>query len=996
MDTSLWRTTSILILMALMVCCEARSESPAPALDKGPEMIRTLAEGLRSKDTTVRYRSSLALGKIGAPAAPALIEALRDSDYQARIAAANAIRDMGSAGAPAVPALAENLSYSADRELGYPPKEPSLYAGSPSIQVRWCAVAALGHIGPKALPAVPALLEMLRGAHESGLAAPKSDDAYGQKHWRVFELRGAAAWVIQKLGPAAARQYPEVIPALAAALEDPKRMVRLNAAAALRAVGPAAKTAAPQLLAALRHEDPYTRIYAALAFTAMGKDAAPYAPQLIECHDSIQLDSLSRRRIGQAISAITGKRPRPKPEPTPPAAGERWAALDRSDFFLVVQPFQDSSLLIDPDKLVEAFVSSRMGNAMTYWADHTWYNTPPPKADQLRQWGMAIVSYFFTEDIFNPKLQRDWGFATVDDYNMAMTEQILETGRVLGRSRSFWAVGHEQMDNVGAWDIQADGSRRDPGFKTKRDGYDFYRKWLTTSIRKRHWMEYGNTRPGKFFDGWDTGAPVTWEFVAAHKVNTSPVTMVSGGVSPTLAHASFDILPQIGMYWWECQIDGASLQVGSAYTRGASRQYGKKWLLDASPWSPVNGGPGWGYLDGKWTGGVTDEMQLRTWLYGYLSGAHAVLEESSGATHFRIEPYPNGPSDRPIMTTTGRAGQQAARFCFELCPDRGEPYNPAAVLLEQENGFEPRPHTNFRRKGAWGFMCMGEGEYEIEKFWRGAFPGHSSFPERSKADASDPCAIEPLILTESAFGDCFDVITDRASEATMARYPRLMTLGGIVVGRELLLRLRSYVAGGGELLINAAHLGADGGALSGVAFGDWVADQDPASGLPIAVRQVNPTTAKVLRRTAAGRPLITVNGVGNGKVYLVTARHNLSGEQINGDSQWLPVVSDFLRRWLRPVWPASVSTHSGHSPQVLLNKLADGWLVTIGNHWTSDWDGSVRLDMPGRGSVSVTEVWTQSPVRCEKGTRAVRFQASAPPYSFHVYRVRTAAGVKGL
>jgi HEAT repeat protein len=990
MDGSVLRVTGILVLTAAVAFCHRQPPNAAAAAEAGPEMIRTLADGLRSDDATVRYRSSLALAKIGAAAVPALIEALHDPDWQARIAAANAVRDMKGAGAPAVSALAENLSYSADRELGYPPKEPSLYAGSPSLQVRWCAVAALGHIGPAALAAVPALLEMLRGAHENGLAGPRPDDAYGQRHWRAFELRGAAAWVIQKLGPTAAQQYPDVIAALGAALQDPKRMVRLNAAATLRAMGPAAKKAEPELLAALRHEDPYTRTYAALAFTAMGKDAAPHIPELIECCNSIRLDSLSRRRIAQVILAISGKRPRPKPEPTP-TPEERWAALDRSDFFLVVQPFQASSLLIDPDKLIEAFVTSRMGNAITCWPDHTWYNTPAPTADQLKRWGMAMVWYFFTEDIFNSKLQRDWGFATVDDYNMAMTEQILETGRVLGRNRSFWAVGHEQMDNVGAWDTQADGSRKDPGFKTKQDGYDFYRKWLTTGIRKRHWMEYGNTRPGKFFDGWDTGAKETWEFLADHKVDTSPVTMVSGGVSPALAHASFDILPQIGMYWWECQIDGASLQVGSAYTRGASRQFGKKWLLDASSWSPVHGSPGWGYLEGKWTGGVTDEMQLRTWLYGYLSGAHTVLEESSGSTHFRIEPYPNGPSDRPVMTSTGRTAQRAARFCYKLCPDRGEPYNPAAVLLEQENGFEPRPHTNFRRQGAWGFMPMGEGEYEIEKFWQVAFPGHSSFPDRSKVDASDPCAVEPLILTESAFGDCFDVLTDQASQATMTRYPRLVTLGGIVIGQRLLQRLRNYVAGGGELLVNAAHLSGDASELAGVTLGDWIADQDPISGLPIRVREANPTTAKVLMTTAAGRPLIIVNWVGKGKVWLVTARHNLSGEQINRDSQWLPVVSNFLQRWLRRVWPASVTTRSGHSPQVLLNKLADGWLVTIGNHWTSEWRGVVRLDMPGGRPVSVTDIWRQSPIRCETGTRAITFPASARPYSFSVYRVGTAA-----
>jgi len=223
----------------------------------------------------------------------------------------------------------------------------------------------------------------------------------------------------------------------------------------------------------------------------------------------------------------------------------------------------------------------------------------------------------------------------------------------LGKDRAIWAVGHEQFDNIHGWSVQSDCSTRRPQFRTRRDGYEFYRRWLTTN-HSQHWMEYGSTRPGRLFDGWNTAARATYGFIAQHRPDTRPVTLTAGGVCRMLGHAAFDILPQAGMYWWESQIEGTSQQSRAAYLRGAARQYGRKWLFDASPWSTVHGGPGWGYVNGKWSGGVTDETQPRSWIYGYLAGADAVLQESSGGTHFRIDPHPDGPPDKPIITSTGK------------------------------------------------------------------------------------------------------------------------------------------------------------------------------------------------------------------------------------------------------------------------------------------------------------------------------------------------------
>ena len=966
-----------LLLAVLLLVAVARLAVGAENETPSPEVLSKLAQDLRSKDRNVRYKATLALARVGEAALPTVTAALRDPMPEARMAAADAIRSPRHVTAETVTALTENLSYGPDTgPAGW-------YGGTPSMNVRWTAVAALGRIGDEALPAVAALVAMLRGEHEQDLAGPKPDDVNGQRHWRAYELRGAGAWVLQKLGPAAAKQDPQVIPALAAALADPQRMVRVNAAAALRAMGPKAKPAVPALLAALKHEDQITRVYGALAFTALGREGAKYVPELLACHNSIRLDELSRKRIREAIFSVSGRRPKLEPDAAVKLPGQHWAALDRKDFLLAVQPFAPSVNQIDAVKLRQAFLDARMGNAFTFWPDHAWYNLAPPTADELKQWGMGIVWYFFTEDIFNPKQARDWGFATTGDCNRDMAERILETGRVLGKERAFWSAGHEHMDNLGGWGMGPDGTRVPPQFATKQEGFEYYRQWITTGIHKRHWMDYGNTRPFKFFDGYDNGEPATWEFLQQRKIGTAPVTMMSGGVSPALAHAAFDILPQIGMYWWECQIEGTSLQVGSAYARGAARQYGRKWLLDASPWSPVHGGFNQGYVDSKWTGGVTDEQQLRTWLYGYLAGADIVLEEASGGSHFR----PDGSPDRPVLTSTGKTAQEAARFCFDLCPERGEPYSPVGVLLEQAHGFEPRPHTPFRGSGPWGFMPMGDGEWEIEKFWYAAYPEHSLYPDRKKLGTDDPRAAEPYLLTASTFGDCFDVLTDRAPEQVLARYPRLMTLGGIMVERALLPRLKQYVAAGGELLVNAAHLGDEvrDDPLWGVRLGNWVDDRAPDDGPGLRVCEVEPVAATMVVKTASGKPLITANRAGRGKVIVVAAWHNLS-HPAGATAMWLGCVTDFLREWTAPVWPVSVTTESGPPPQVMLNKLNKGWLVTVGNHRGAEWQGRLAVRLSG-ARPSVTDVWAQAPVAYTTDSGRAVFAATVPPYSLRTYRV---------
>jgi HEAT repeat protein len=215
-----------------------------------PRLLRVLRS--RRVGQSVRAAAARALGQIGAPAVPGLLAALRDADWNARLAAAEALGEIGDAAA--VPGLLAAL------------RDASLY-------VREAAAKALGEIGA---PAVPGLLAALRDADWNArlaaaealgeIGAPAVPGLLAALRDESRQVRKAAAWELGKIGDAAA------VPGLLAALGDADVDVREAAAWALR-IGDAA--AVPGLLAALRDADWRVRRAAAAALGEIGAPAVP-------------------------------------------------------------------------------------------------------------------------------------------------------------------------------------------------------------------------------------------------------------------------------------------------------------------------------------------------------------------------------------------------------------------------------------------------------------------------------------------------------------------------------------------------------------------------------------------------------------------------------------------------------------------------------------------------------------------------------------------------
>jgi HEAT repeat protein len=252
-------------------------------------------EVVQGQEGSLQWEAAWALGQIGAPAVPTLVEVLQDGrarqlrlaamavgqigpaaaravsalvwvlrredwdvegeeEWRGRVHAAEALGQIGPAAASAVPALAEVVQ---DED------------GEEDETVYLEAVAALGRIGPAAAAAVPALTKALQH--------PQTEAS------RVANHKRHAAAALGRIGPAA-------VPALIESLQQDVKipLVRTEAARALGQIGPAAKAAVPALSEALQDEDPKLRAAATEALGQIGPQAQTAAPTLVDNASALQ------------------------------------------------------------------------------------------------------------------------------------------------------------------------------------------------------------------------------------------------------------------------------------------------------------------------------------------------------------------------------------------------------------------------------------------------------------------------------------------------------------------------------------------------------------------------------------------------------------------------------------------------------------------------------------------------------------------------------------
>ncbi len=198
-----------------------------------------------------------------------LAEQLAASDVRIRRDASYFLEKLGPKAKPALPALIRALD-------------------DPDKQVWSNAVSALANLGPDAAEAVPALLE--------DLDSRKSRASQRQSEREQTAFR--TAYALSRIGSAA-------IPPLIDALRSDDTMLRAGAAKALGGMGPDARAAIPALLENLGHGDGAVTHEVADALGAIGPDALPKLVEALDWKESRQRSTaaLALAAMGRAAAS---------------------------------------------------------------------------------------------------------------------------------------------------------------------------------------------------------------------------------------------------------------------------------------------------------------------------------------------------------------------------------------------------------------------------------------------------------------------------------------------------------------------------------------------------------------------------------------------------------------------------------------------------------------------------------------------------------------------
>lgn len=241
------------------------------------------------------YRTALALGSIGAPAVPSLIEQLKSEQWFVRAGAARALGFAAAvAGSASVPLVA--------------------LLGDERVEVREAAEETLAALGGTALAPVT---ETLRAASEPrarlaaaetlrrmGKAAAPSGAALRARFREEprGDVKAAILQALVRLDLTGA----EAVEWLMAARHDAANEVRAVARQELLLVRPAATTVVPALAASLTVTQREERLDAARLLTYLGDTSAGAVPALIQALRAPGADAEERRTMAQAVAA-TGR-----------------------------------------------------------------------------------------------------------------------------------------------------------------------------------------------------------------------------------------------------------------------------------------------------------------------------------------------------------------------------------------------------------------------------------------------------------------------------------------------------------------------------------------------------------------------------------------------------------------------------------------------------------------------------------------------------------------
>ncbi len=303
-------------------------------------------------------------------------------------------------------------------------------------------------------------------------------------------------------------------------------------------------------------------------------------------------------------------------------------------------------------------------------------------------------------------------------------------------------------------------------------------------------------------------------------------------------------------------------------------------------------------------------------------------------------------------------------------PNRGVQYSPVALVLDFHHGWCPPIHKGLGQsepERVWGNIPYNMGDFQIDQFFHWVYPGYGEY---AYAPNQRGC------LTPTPFGDSFDVLLHNASEDALKKYQAVVLLGQMPDDAGFAANLEAFVRSGRSVVLCTRQMTGGIADLAGVTVKDKDLKDATAKSLVTGKTYreaeyvydlVETDGAEVLATNDAGHPLVCLNKVGDGHVFVVTPVFWANGERPDyvwhkrEDLPWdMSYRNDFIRG--RPFPPVNflkvvqeivgsvlesytLIKIKGRPIQSIVNVTDDPYklLVTLINNAEAPWDGTVEV-----------------------------------------------------
>lgn len=465
---------------------------------------------------------------------------------------------------------------------------------------------------------------------------------------------------------------------------------------------------------------------------------------------------------------------------------------------------------------------------------------------------------------------------------------------------------------------------------------------------------------------------------------------------------------------WDQELANGNFQVQAAFLRGVSQQHDIPFIIYAAPWGYSPDGSFGMKADpetpfGKVLNcprhavGKPDHLLEREAYFSWFSGPAALVLEST-----QIYLFKQG-KDKDTFEPTESAGRikHLNHLAFESDFDRGVPYRPACILMDERHGWSlpsspdaiyDQPLLN--RRKIWGIFERQNEDVMVDNFFGAIYPDYHFGAQFGHGRGE---------LTDTPYGESFDVLMSNAGEKALAKYPVVFPVGQPKLTQSFKTKLENYVSQGGNLVLNISQVDYEWQDFLGVKFtpkhnmsytalgalrvsdhSEWLDPNLLWSEFRYRYTRLEAKGAEVLAVTEQGDPLVVCHKYGKGQVYLVTAHFMQEIAGLHWPDGLLKVAKHLIGHVLSPYQKMRVRGPALHymvnETKVHLERSRkDGLSVMLLNNQSELWHGWVTF--PAMGKATVQEWYAEERLHTYSACGDLAVRLDIPSYSLRILSV---------